>query len=84
MDVQPGTLISKNPKIVQNKAIRFAPHLSPRTHVDITYFLKMQWLALPVDVTVAQLNLGIMHKIVHSGALCSYRTQSFWYGKFGG
>ena len=48
--------------------------LSPRTHLDITHFLKMQWL--PVDVRVEQLNLNIMHRIVHRGAPC-YLILSF-------
>ena len=34
----------------------------------------MQWL--PVDVRVEQLNLNIMHRIVHGGAPC-YLTESF-------
>ena len=61
-------------QILQNKTMRFALDLSPRTHLDITHFLKMQWL--PVDVGVEQLNLSIMHRIVHSGAPC-YLTESF-------
>ena len=44
-------------RILQNKTMRFALDLSPRTHLDITHFLKMQWL--PVDVRVEQLNLNI-------------------------
>ena len=59
-------------QILQNKTIRFALDLFPRTHLDITHFLKMQWL--PVDVRVEQLN--IMHRIVHGGAPC-YLTESF-------
>ena len=35
---------------------------------------KLQWL--PVDVRVEQLNLNIMHRIVHGGAPC-YLTESF-------
>ena len=62
------------PQILQNKTIRFALDLSPWTHLDITNFLKMQWL--PVDVGVEQLNLNIMHRIVHGGAPC-YLTGSF-------
>ena len=54
--------------------MRFALDLSPGTHLDITHFLKMQWL--PVDVRVEQLNLNIMHRIVHGGAPC-YLTESF-------
>ena len=61
-------------QILQNKTMRFALDLSPRTHLDITHFLKMQWL--PVDVGVEQLNLSIMHRIVHGGAPC-YLTESF-------
>ena len=53
-------------KILQNKTVRFALDLSPCTHLDITHFLKMQWL--PVDVRVEQINLNIMHRIVHGGA----------------
>ena len=60
-------------QILQNKTIRFALDLSPRTHLGITHFLKMQWL--PVDVGVEQLNLSIMHRIVHGGAPC-YLTES--------
>ena len=61
-------------QILQNKTIRFALDLSPRTHLDITNFLKMQWL--PLDVRVKQLNLNIMHRIVHGGAPC-YLAESF-------
>ena len=61
-------------QILQNKTMRLALDLSPRTHLDITHFLKMQWL--PVDVRVEQLNLNIMHRIVHGGAPC-YLTESF-------
>ena len=63
-------------QILQNKTIRFALDSPPppRTHLDITHFLKMQWL--PMDVRVEQLNLNIMHRIVHGGASC-YLTESF-------
>ena len=61
-------------QILENKTMRFALDLSPRTHLDITHFLKMQWL--PVDVRVEQLNLNIMHRIVYGGAPC-YLTESF-------
>ena len=61
-------------QMLQNETIRFALDLSPRTHLDITHFLKMQWL--PVDVRVEQLNLNIMYRIVHGGAPC-YLTESF-------
>ena len=79
MHVQPGIAASKKPlkhklQILQNKTIRFALDLSPRTHLDITHFLKMQ--LLPVDVRVEQFNLNIMHRIVHGGASC-YLTESF-------
>ena len=60
--------------ILQNKTILFALDLSPRTHLVITHFLKMQWL--PVDIGVEQLNLCIMLRIVHGGAPC-YLTESF-------
>ena len=59
-------------QILQNKTI--ALDSSPRTHLDITHFLEMQWL--PVDVRVEQLNLNIMHRIVHGGAPC-FLTESF-------
>ena len=52
--------------VLQNKTIWFALDLSPRTHLDITHFIKMQWR--PVDVRVEQLNSNSMHKIVHGGA----------------
>ena len=61
-------------QILQNKTIQFALDLFPRTHLDITHFLKMQWL--PVHISVKQLNLNIMHRIVHGGAPC-YLTESF-------
>ena len=59
-------------QILQNKTKRFALDLSP--HLDITHFLKMQWLQ--VDVRVEQLNLNIIHRIDHGGAPC-YLTESF-------
>ena len=62
-------------QILQNKLMLFALDLSPRTHLDITHFLKMQWL--PVDVRVEQLNLNIMHRIVHGGSAPCYLTESF-------
>ena len=77
MHVQPGglqTTMKHKFQILQNKTIRFALDLSPRTHLDITHFLKMQWL--PVDVRVGQLNFNIMHRIVHGRASC-YLTESF-------
>ena len=61
-------------QILQNTTIQFALDLSLRTYLDITHFLKMQWL--PVDVRVEQLNLSMMHRIVHGGAPC-YLTESF-------
>ena len=61
-------------QILQNKTIRSALDFSPQTHLDITHFLKMQWHS--VDFTVEQLNLNIMHRIVHDGASC-YLTESF-------
>ena len=77
MHVQPGIAASKkqwsiNPKFY--KTMRFALDFSLRTHLDITHFLKMQWL--PVDVGVEQLNLNIMRRIVHGGAPC-HLTESF-------
>ena len=59
-------------KILQNKTIRFALDLSPRTHLDITHFLRMQWL--PVNVRLEQLNLNIINRIVHGGAPCLLRV----------
>ena len=66
-------------QILHKKTIRFALDLSlppppPRTHLDITHFLKMH--RLPVDIRVKQLHLNIMHRIVHGGTPC-YLTESF-------
>ena len=59
------SVLQKNMKhklqILQNNTIRFALDLSPRTHLDIIHFLKMQWL--PVDVRAEQLNLNSMAEL---------------------
>ena len=68
MHVQPGIAASKkqwsiNPKFY--KTMRFALDFSLRTHLDITHFLKMQWL--PVDV-------GVEIKSQHHAQDCSWRS----------
>ena len=80
MHVQPGTAVIKQTlknklQILQNKT-RFALDLSPppRIYLDITHFHKIQWLL--VYIRVEQLNLNIMHRVVHGSASC-YLTKNF-------
>ena len=62
-------------QILQNKTIRLALDLSPWTHLDITHFLKMQWL--PVDVRVEQLNLNQLCDNVMTKSVCCGHEKMF-------
>ena len=61
-------------QVTQNKIIRFVLGLHPRTHIDKTHFVKLNWL--PVSKRVDQIILCHMFK-VHSGIAPGYLKEHF-------